>query len=144
MAETNVVAGARPAAGNNGSILTAGVSGSARVAAVRPASPVGTSLAFSQALNLPPKSSDSNLNEEPVTLRAGSGMLSKDVQFLLAETRMQEEQATIPAPSNIGRAIDSYAQTQARVRETIGAVRLASRPANLQQQNTTENIEAAA
>lgn len=144
MADTNIATGTRSVASNNGNVRASGASGSARVPAVRPASPVGTNLAFSQALNLAPQSPDTNLNEEPVILRAGSGMLSKDIQFLLAETRMQEEQAPSPAPSNIGRAIDSYAQTQTRVRETIGTLRFAERQANLTQQNTPENLETAA
>jgi len=143
MAETNVAAGTRPATSNNNA-RASGSSGSARVDAVRAASPVGTNLAFSQALSLTPPSRDTSFEEEPVILKAGSGMLSKDVQFLLAETRMQEEQATLPAPSSIGPAIHSYSQTQTRVRETIGTLRLAERQASAQDHTVHRNVETAA
>lgn len=131
MAEANVAAGVRPATSSSSAQRSSSASGSARINAVRPPSPVGTNLAFSQALIPPQPSGDVSLQNQPITLKAGSGMLSKDVQFLLAETRMQEEQASVPAPSSIGRAIDSYSQTQTRVRETIGAFRvLASKARN--------------
>ena len=106
---------------------------------MRPASPVGTNVAFSQILGAAPlKREAAVVDDLPITLKAGSGMLSKDVQFLLAETRMQEQQATLPAPSSLGRAIESYSQTQTRVRETIGALRLAARQAE------TPGVESAA
>ena len=51
----------------------------------------------------------------------GSALLSTPVLFTLAETRTQEAEASssFPAPSNVGRAIGSYAQTEANIRETI-------------------------
>ncbi|MEX0297530.1 MAG: hypothetical protein AB3N28_00570 [Kordiimonas sp.] len=46
-------------------------------------------------------------------------MLSNGVQMLLAETRTQEDVAPSVAPSKVGRALNSYLATQAKVRETI-------------------------
>lgn len=49
----------------------------------------------------------------------GNGLLSTGVQVLLAETRSQEAAAPIAAPSNIGRALNVYVETQTQVKETI-------------------------
>jgi hypothetical protein len=56
---------------------------------------------------------------EPIP--GGSALLSTPVLFTLAETRTQEAEAasSFPAPSSLGRAIGSYAQTEASIRETI-------------------------
>ena len=49
----------------------------------------------------------------------GSGLLSTGVQVLLAETRSQEAAAPLAPPSNVGRAINVYLETQTQIKETI-------------------------
>lgn len=125
MADTFSAAGLRPVANGNSSARPGGASGAARINAVRPVNPLyAADRAFSNVLEAAAREKNNN-HDASIKLDAGSGMLSKDIQFLLAETRMQEEQASSPAPASVGRALGSYAESEARVRQTIGAVRLA-------------------
>ena len=134
MAETNVTAGIRPAVGGSASLRTGGVSGSPRVGAVRPASPTGIiHRPFSDVLNT--LTVDQAPQPAPI-VEPGNSMLSKDLQFLLVETRMQEEQALEPTPSNIGRALQSYSNAQASIRETFGNFQLSSNTLTGQLSNT--------
>jgi len=55
-------------------------------------------------------------NDQPTV---GGGLLSTGVQVMLAETRSQEAAAPFAPPSNIGRAINVYLETQTQVRDTI-------------------------
>lgn len=59
------------------------------------------------------------LQNSPVP--GGNALLSTSVLFTLAETRAQEANAsrTFPAPSNLGRAIGSYASAEESVRKTV-------------------------
>ena len=47
------------------------------------------------------------------------GLLSTNTQLLLAETRTQEAGGTFVPASSIGRALEQYAATQTKIRETI-------------------------
>lgn len=125
MAETNVTAGIRPAVSGSKPLRTGGTSGLPRVGAIRPASPVGTAhQSFSNALTTLGPTPQTPAPQPALTIEPGSSMLSKELQFLLVETRMQEEQATMPAPSNIGRALQSYGDAQDSIRETFGNFQL--------------------
>tara|TARA_R110002096_G_scaffold316732_4_gene511227 strand:+ start:289 stop:756 length:468 start_codon:yes stop_codon:yes gene_type:complete len=86
---------------------------------VKPVRAVGETDAFNRNVNvsggLAGVSSGQSAQEQP----AGGGLLSNGVQMLLAETRTQEAGAPSVAPSSVGRALNSYLTTQAKVRETI-------------------------
>ena len=56
-------------------------------------------------------------DQQPVS--PGSGLLSTNVQFLLAETRTFEAGAPMPPVSSLGQARNKYLATQAQVRDTI-------------------------
>jgi hypothetical protein len=130
MADAFSATGLRPVANGNSSVRPGGASSAARVNSVRPVNPLySTGQGFSNVLENATRDGDPE-HETAVKLDAGSGMLSKDIQFLLAETRMQEDNAPSPAPSNVGIALGSYAKSEAHVRETIGAVRLKQNAAN--------------
>ncbi len=100
------------------------------VGAVRPTSPVGQKAfgaSFSDsATSLQPASNDQ--------VTSGSGLLSTNVQILLAETRSQEAATPFVAPSKLGQALNTYVETQGQVRETIRANTAAAVPANSDEQ----------
>ena len=93
----------------------------------RPSSPEGgRESAFDSSLNLEGPGRGSALDNSTTAFQddpipSGSALLSTPVLFVLAETRTQEAEAarSFPAPASVDRAIGSYANTAASVRETI-------------------------
>lgn len=84
---------------------------------VAPVRPVGGAEAFQR--NLGEAGGAGNVTSLNQLQPTGSGLLSTGVQMVLAETRTQEAGATFIPPSNVGRALNSYQETQAKVRDTI-------------------------
>lgn len=111
------------------------------VDAVRPA---GAAAAFQQNLG----AADNVVPVTPAQEQpSGNGLLSTGVQMILAETRTQEANAPFVPPSNVGRALNSYLETQAKVRETIrenAALAHTSGRVPAQPQGTAQDNEAAA
>lgn len=106
--------------------------------AAGPVHAVGKTDAFNQNVSVsggfPSVPSAQTTQEQP----AGSGLLSNGVQMLLAETRTQEAGASFVAPSNVGRALNSYLTTQTKVRETIrDSVAFGARSAGAQANETS-------
>lgn len=116
MAEAAVAAGLA-AAGSNIS-RPGGASSRARVDAVRPSAPVGTSRQGFTKIFTADTAGDTG-GRQPVA-EPGNGMLSNGVQLVLAETRTLEAAAAQSDRSSVDRALSSYVASQASVRETIG------------------------
>lgn len=128
MAEASIAAGA--AVGGSNISRTSGASGSGRVSALRPVSALApTPQAFSQNLAI----------ARPIEVEApapttftepAAARLSSTTQLILAETRAQEDQSDFVDRSTLDQAVNSYAQGQAAVRETIGFAQIAAASSN--------------
>lgn len=127
MADATVAAGS--AAGISNISRTNGASGTQRVSPLRPVSAVApTPQAFTQNLAF---QRDIEIEQPaPVILEPGIGRLSSSVQLILAETRTQEELSEFVDRSVLDQATNSYAQSQASVRETIGLASIAAANSN--------------
>ena len=84
---------------------------------VNPVRPVNAAESFRH--NLGEAGSSNNVTSLNAVQPTGPGLLSTGVQMVLAETRTQEAGATFIPPSNVERALNSYQETQTKVRETI-------------------------
>ncbi len=102
-----------------------GASGSSRVGALRPVSAVApTAQSFAQSFAIARPAADEK--PAPAKPEPGTGRLSSSVQLILAETRAQEDQSDFIDRSTLDHAANSYAQSEASVRETIGLAQIAA------------------
>lgn len=132
MANAAVAAGLA-AAGSN-IIRPGGAATKSRVDAVRPVAQANSSgQGFANAVTIAVAAESQTART--VGFEPGKGMLTNGVQLILAETRAQEDAAAFTDRSSVDRALTSYSETQASIRETIGLakIRAGSAPPPAQQ-----------
>jgi len=66
----------------------------------------------------------SEVATQPAAEEPGNGSLSTSIQLILAETRTRDDQSTFADKSILGKALNSYTNVQASVRETISLAKI--------------------
>lgn len=123
MADGSITAGI--AAGGSAAARAKGVATPSRVNALRPASAINSAAHYfnqsTDAAHTPDNTAITVQAPEP-----GNARLSSNIQLILAETRAQEDQSSFLDRSTLDQAVNSYTQSQASVRETIGLAQLSA------------------
>lgn len=115
-------------ASSNTATRSGGAHQRSRADALRQVSAPGSNnFAFSKQVTV--ANGQDTADQQSATPEPGNGLLSTGSQFILAETRTQEDQSTFADKSVLDKALNSYSRSQNSVLETISLALLSSRAA---------------